>query len=533
MKKNKNSINLDRWLVLHPYSKPAQSDFYYLRLCNEVYGIIKEYESPAIIGLLNRDEMMRLACFIISYFEDVISGPGLWLAFTNQVRELYGRHIPFFDTDPDDYYPEEINMEDIQFLLWYFVSMVEYNKTITSPYMFDEIELPYRLFDLLDREYDLAPENLKLKKFLSVGPEDDLNALQERMGWIMADSWLLHFHGAELEELLREDHEDEGGKELPEESMEMYLVDMISTFVLSSSTALLAMQGKEWLAHLLGREHPLFQDILDLGEKRSGFFLFKGEDKDHLLFEHIASGTLLKVNPDSMQFSEKPEEGRTLAYTGFVKWRDKWWYVGSYVEVENDPDLIRQEQENEEERYLFEDDPEFDMKEYRRKQYDAFLKFNKGKRMVFVESEIEAGKLIEDFMLLHTGSSRLPAREKRLQREILREFDLAGENDTGREDLPAEPTPGMLFYNPESGFEMAFGFNNLIPDPDNPWYTPDNDFDPMKLVVSGDISGEWMHYIFETYDLSGISFPGEEGEALLMENLDFMLRFWKREGYFA
>ncbi len=54
--------------------------------------------------------------------------------------------------------------------------------------------------------------------------------------------------------------------------------------------------------------------------------------------------------------------------------------------------------------------------------------------MVFVESEIEAGKFIEDFMLFHSGSSRLPAREKRLQREIIREFDLAGENDTGRKD---------------------------------------------------------------------------------------------------
>ncbi|MCK4990229.1 MAG: DUF3843 family protein [Bacteroidales bacterium] len=249
----------------------------------------------------------------------------------------------------------------------------------------------------------------------------------------------------------------------------------------------------------------MFQDILDRGEKRSGFFLFKGEDKDHLLFEHIASGTQLEVNQDSMQFSEKPEEGRTMAYTGFVKWRDKWWYMGSYVEVENDPDLIRQEQENEEERYLFEDDPEFDMKESMRKQYDAFLKFNKGKRMVFVESEIEAGKFIEDFMLFHTRSSRLPAREKRLQREIIREFDLAGENDTDREDLPAEPTPGMLFYNPESGFEIASGLNTLIPDPDNPWYTPDNDLVDIKLLVSGDISGEWMHYIFETYDLSGIT----------------------------
>jgi hypothetical protein len=78
------------------------------------------------------------------------------------------------------------------------------------------------------------------------------------------------------------------------------------------------------------------------------------------------------------------------------------------------------------------------MKEYRSKQYDQFLKFNKGKRMAFLESEAEAGKFIEEFMLFFAGSSGLLA----------------------------------------------------------------------------------------------LSFPGEEGESLLQENLDFMLRFWKREGYF-
>lgn len=533
MNKNKDSIYLDRWLELHPFRKSVSSDLYYLRLCNEAYGIIKEYESPAIIGLLNRDEMMSLACFIISYFEDVISGPGLWLAFTNQVRELYGRDIPFFETDPDDYYPDEINMEDIQFLLWYFVSMAEYDKTITSPFMFDGIELPYRLFDLLEREYELAPENQKLKQFLSVGPEDDLNALQEKMGWIMTDSWLFHFQGAELEELIREVQEEEGGKALSEETMELYMVDMISSFVLSTRTALLARQGKEWLAHLMGREHPLFQDIINLGEKKSGFYLFVGKENDYLLFEHVASGKLLDVNLDSMQFSEWPEEGKALVYTGFVKWKNNWWHAGSYVEVENDPDLIRQEQESEEERYLFEEDSEFGMEEYRKKQYDAFLMFNKGKRMVFLGSEKEVGKYLEDFMLFRAGSSGLPAREKRLHRKIIREFDLAEENDTGREDLPDESIPGMLFYNTESGFEMAFGLNRLIPDPDNPWYAADDDLekDSMNLLVSGDISGEWMNYLFETYDLPGISFPGEEGESLLQGNLDFMVRFWKREGY--
>jgi hypothetical protein len=73
MKKNRDIIYIDSWLEMHPYNKPVNSDLYYLRLCNETYGILKEYESPAVIGLLSRDEIKRLACFIVSYFEDVIS----------------------------------------------------------------------------------------------------------------------------------------------------------------------------------------------------------------------------------------------------------------------------------------------------------------------------------------------------------------------------------------------------------------------------------------------------------------------------
>ena len=37
-----------------------------------------------------------------------------------------------------------------------------------------------------------------------------------------------------------------------------------------------------------------------------------------------------------------------------------------------------------------------------------------------------------------------------------------------------------------------------------------------------------MHYVVNNYDIPGLDFPGEGGRELLMENLDFMLRFWKR-----
>ena len=32
---------------------------------------------------------------------------------------------------------------------------------------------------------------------------------------------------------------------------------------------------------------------------------------------------------------------------------------------------------------------------------------------------------------------------------------------------------------------------------------------------------------------AGAAFPGREGEKLVKENLDFLLRYWKKDNYFA
>ena len=53
----------------------------------------------------------------------------------------------------------------------------------------------------------------------------------------------------------------------------------------------------------------------------------------------------------------------------------------------------------------------------------------------------------------------------------------------------------------------------------------------MVLLESSHISGKWMHYLVEKYDFPGLEFPGLSGHELLMYNLDFVMRFWKRKGY--
>ena len=99
----KRNIYMQRWLSFHHYSAPQQSDFYYLKLCNEIFSMLEEDDFPDEELSLSEVEKKNLACFITGYFEDVISGPGLWKAFITQVNGLYGRYLPFFDLEPDEY----------------------------------------------------------------------------------------------------------------------------------------------------------------------------------------------------------------------------------------------------------------------------------------------------------------------------------------------------------------------------------------------------------------------------------------------
>ncbi len=524
---------MDRWLLFHPYKTPAPDDFYYLRLCKETHRILDDNTFLESEGLLSREELKNLACFIICYFEDVISGPGLWQAFTVQARELYGTYLPFFNPDPDKYFPDEINIEDIYFLIWYFISMTLYDKTIINPVALEWSDLSDKIFDILEREYELAPENLRLKQLYTARPgEGDLFVLKEKMKWIMLDSWLLHFQGDELDEMIKKISTNQSENGLSEERRELYIYDAIDSYVLSTYTPLLARQGKEWLAYTLGKDHPLFEEILGISEKKSGYYLFMGAENDKLLFQHIATETVLRVTSKSMDLPKDFVAGKSISFTGFVKWRDEWWFSGSQFSWGYNTDLIRKEKNSESSRMLFGEDPVLKKAE-NEQLYASFLKFNNGKPIAFVESEENADSFIQSFLIFHNETLDVPARKKKKRREILMKAELTRNPVKGSEHGDTEAIPGMIFFNPESGIQMVFGLNDFVPDPDNTWYREDETGDEaMRLLFSSHISGNWMHYMVKNYEISRLDFPGKGGKEILMENLDFMLRFWKRKGYY-
>lgn len=531
---------MQRWLSFHFYSTPLQSDYYYLKLCNEIYNMLRDDDFPDEEISISDEQKKNLACFVTGYFEDVISGPGLWKAFITQVSELYGTYLPFFDPDPEEYFPDEINPEDIHFLLWYYLSMVLSDDSIISPLIYEWSDYSNRIFEILEREYETAPENFNLKQLFNVSPEENnFFMIKEKLKWIMLDSWLHHFLGKELEEITDDTFIDDEEKPMPEESRAIYLYDTMDTFVLSRHTPLLARQGKEWLAYALGKDHPLYESLLEMGEKKSGFYLYIGTKGDDLLFEHIATGTRLKVTSRSMDVPTGNEPGRSISFAGFVKWRGEWWFSGSQLGWGYDNDLIRKEQESEKSKMLFGKNPAV-QREENRQLYRSFLKFNKGKPLAFIESEEAANSFIRDFLAYHNRSLKKSVRKQRKDRMPL-EQDMLPDSifkEMEPDLVQVETIPGVVFCDPDSGIDLAFGYNDMIPDARNQWYMSTNtEDDPgdgtMILLESPHINGKLMHYLVSNYDLPGLEFPGLSGRELLLDNFDFMLRFWKRKRYYS
>ena len=138
-------------------------DIYYTGIANRIYDILKETKLDAIF---NTPHSMRTAVMSITgWFEDVISQNGIWQAFTNECEQMYGKKLPFYPLD-DNYYPDEINQEDIQFLLWHNLQTVTRTQRIinpTSPVLMLAAEFIYHM---LEDEYETAPENERLHQFI-------------------------------------------------------------------------------------------------------------------------------------------------------------------------------------------------------------------------------------------------------------------------------------------------------------------------------------------------------------------------------
>lgn len=95
------------------------SDKYYADLATS----LKMELMPFIMKTHLPDGALNECAFeLTAYLEDLVSGIGVCDAIRKLHRSRYGVWLPFYDCEHEDYLLDNVNIEDMQFIIWQSIS---------------------------------------------------------------------------------------------------------------------------------------------------------------------------------------------------------------------------------------------------------------------------------------------------------------------------------------------------------------------------------------------------------------------------
>lgn len=527
----KNRIYIQDWLDLKPYDKQVTSDHYYLNLANEIHDALREPSIAQMLlsNYLDEEDFKFLSSFLTSYFEDLITGTNLWPSFIKMHEDHYGKKIPFYAYS--DYEDDEINPQDVAFLIWYFINSIS-EDAVVWPLNDFIINAGNLVYDILDEHWEYAPENEDLKSIYSLPDDADFYQARNLIDLVLFKSYLFHTDTAmrllaeELRIIETNKHED-------------IILDMLhearDQTLHSSRTRLLALKGKDWAAAVVGSEHALYHDLKHISQKISGLFLYKGQDEADVFIEHIASGKNFKMTKASFDHYEELNEADLILFLSIVRWKSEWWFSGVYFKKAFDADLILDEKNSIKKRmetnFLdLENYPE-KFEEIINSQEKAFLEFNKGAQIAFLNSS-DLDNFIQGYRGYYNDTLQLSEKDSKKALKRARKEGLFLNQNNEIEGLSDHSENALVFFNPKSGIEVAHGINNLFPLDINPQGKDGFDGqDFIELLVFEEFSPELVKYCLSLWKNSDNEIL-KKREPYLKE-LDFLLRYWKGSSYYS
>lgn len=479
---------------LHAMSYPT--DAYYVKLANKLL----EYIRFSSLGKdLGEFEQSRLAKTIALYFEDVISGVGLWRAFVDMHKELYGKYLPFFEIDEEDYYLDEINRKDVQFLIW-MCRMRFREETFFNPENWGIEELASSLYAVLDAEFEEAPINSRLKENL-LEPQifGDLMLVKDWCIWMLDGSYLtvqdqnVFNYLGRLEEELTSLYGSEN------KSTVTYIAYSIAS--ISMKVGPLALTVPQWLSRLLKVQGMDVESQLVAGLESMpiNLYLLKDFDNENLYLEGLDEKTYKVCRNSFSGLSEAVLQIGKGVIAPLVRYNQTWHVVGgaSWGNFAEKFEEIRKETK--------------DKKASDQLLFDKILAANAGSPLLYFKDYEE----LMDWLGKHIGFSS--------------DFKLSTGLKSG-ENL-------IVWTDPTSDLKVVSGAAACIKDERNPYYNSEKAGEEALgiLVDSQQVPSEMLHYLLEHHLLPDArinSIKGAEGgKKLIQENLDFVARFIREDRY--
>jgi len=517
-----NKILGKDWLHYHPYSNITLVDNYYITLCNNVLKIIQQSEIAEYTN--NLKEKKALACMLVAYFEDIISETHLFSTFTRQHKKMYGKELPFYEIS--DYYDDEINLHDIYFLIWYHIS-IHNKEMLIDPYFENSQsfnEAVSGIYKLFDHEFEKAPQNENLQNFLQLSAGSSVKTVREILSFIACNSFLWNAVFDDYFEEVLNDYKKNDIIVLDEQT-EVEVYDQRTHFIFDQCMPLLTMRANEYFAELLGKKHSEYQFIKNISKRVIGCFLIREIRKDGFLIEHLSSKKQLWLSNEFTSLQNvKLVENETVLTISLVHWKNDVWQNQGACMVSSIKDMKGKDVSE----HLF--DNENVKKEIVHKLEKAFLELTNGEHIVYIHESREYAEFYLNLLRKHTKITNPQITDKELD-ERYKNFIENNKNNTLFKNNKAIG----IFFNPNSGVELYFeNVISCMPDKNNPYYAH-KEFDLCDLLTIETFSKEFVCYIIENklINLCINDFENPDLFGVIMANLDFLLRFYRRSHYFS
>ena len=485
-----------KWLELHPYKQTNSVDQYYVGIANEIH---KRLYSSTIADAFEEEENIRYTSLCLAaWFEDVISQTGIWQAFTAECRKRYGAYLPFYPIK-GDYFPDEINLEDIRFLLWHHIQYLCRGISAINPENPGIEQTAQEIYGLLAEEYETAPENERMQEFLyhSAMGEEDFFRYREILDWF---HYQCYFN---IENVAQ--YRDEAERLLDDEKI---TPEMAETLIYATRTSLtfkgrrnlLSLTSPEWLA-LIGKAHPEHQLWGKVKARENSCYLLEKEDDEYLYVKDLCSEDEgeFKITKKSLNLSaiRSREVGKSTLICELIYFGNAWWQCGMLLENKYDQkiaeyvDDLTKQKEKTNEKATFHD----------------FIKASGGKSFVFCQSQEE----ISDFLLNKMG------------------YGLKEDLDIPR--IHTE-TGAMLMANSHTGLHIQFKLCECIKSPDNPYYNKEEaEKNAIMFIVNPDVIPYQLSCILQDEgmlpDAYLNSLQGKEyGQEFIRKNAHFLTDYF-------
>ena len=481
------------WVKMKPYNNVDEVDIYYTNIANRIYD---ELHDAHLDVLFASEQNLRIAVMSIAgWFEDVISQNHIWQTFTAKCREEYGKYLPFFDLD-DTYYPDEINKEDVIFLLWHNLQTILRTEKIVYPFSPVIKVTAESIYYMLEDEYETAPENERLHEFIYGHREGETPV----MHYISVATWMHYMSFFNIETY---DEYQAGSANMlanrPDwaENRQTLAWGLYISLVLNSTRTPLSLTTPQWLS-LITQGTDDHKDWQDIEHRPISTYMVESVADGKVTLKDLVGTGNLTLSEDEMEFPlGKLNVGTQTVTCEFIKFAGRMYRLGNIAINEYNANLKE---------HIAMQKAETDSTN-ERAIYKAFKKATSGEYVEFFKTNEEC----EQFLIEKVG------------------YDFAQ-----GVKLPKVNRKGgiMLMASPKTGLTIQPGFLNCIKCDRNSFYDKEAaeknalpviaraNAIPYEIMCRMQDDGMWPDVMF-----SGCE-NADDGRRVARENLQFIIDYY-------